>query len=173
MILAAVDQSFSHSLHDALLVGLALGVIYACTYVALALIATRDALAPHGGRWEAMRRRRDRALLEAVAYPEEPEPAPEIVLPVERRTRPARMRDVGIEWEHASPEDRAAAVLEVLPLHADDDNGITAKSVAHRLGLEKPQQVVNALRQLREDGRATSHWQKQNNRRVYWRSTPK
>lgn len=167
MLLLAVDQSFSHSLHDALVVGLVLALIWAFTWFALALITTRDALAPYGGRREAMRLHRAAALEAAVAsLPDSP-----IVLPQERRTRPARMPDVVIDWEHASPEERAEAVLETLPLHADDDNGLTAKSVAHRLGLDKPQQVTNALRSLRRDGRATSKWQRQNNRRVYWRKS--
>lgn len=154
-------------LHDAVVVGLSLGLIYAFMFFTISRIFTRDAILRGEDVVERLEAERHAALARAFA-----EPSPEIVLPQERRARPARVQGVSIDWGAASPEERAQAALDVLPLHADDDNGMTARSVAHRLGLDKPQRVGQALNQLRKDGRATSRWQRKDGRRVYWRATP-
>lgn len=164
------------ALGDAAQVGLALAVIFACmlAFVARSFGPNRVTLEEANDvadRLELATLRYPRVVIVPEATPDPPPPA--IVLPPERHTRPAIVPDMDFDWSTASPEERAEAVLAVLPYHADDDNGITAKSVAHRLGLDKPQRVGNALTTLRMRGLATSRWQRKDGRRVYWRATAK
>lgn len=79
---------------------------------------------------------------------------------------------VTIDWTSATSQERAQAVLGVLPLHYEDSNGITATDVAHRLGIGKASRVIAALNTLMADGRARGHWEmhRGHKRRCYWRT---
>lgn len=71
-------------------------------------------------------------------------------------------------WGEASPDERAAAVLAVLPTHYMDSNGITAMDVAHRLGIRDARpagRVAPVLRRLMENGDVQVRWDKANRRR--------
>lgn len=94
-----------------------------------------------------------------------------VVLPVERRGRTEYPAAVAINWNEASPEERAEAVLAVLPTHRDDENGVTARSVAHRLNLPTTSGAAATLRTLAKDGKVQVRWDKVNRRRrIYWKS---
>ena len=156
---------------DALQVALAIGVIMAFFAWAITRIFWKDA--------------RDEALAAAehleYAMATYPPPArgrdsPDILIPQERRTRPATLPEVAIDWDTATPEERAEAVLEVLPTHYEDSNGITSTDVAHRLGLKRNGRpvaylVAPTLRKLVLAGTARAHWDKSSRRRrVYWKT---
>lgn len=154
---------------DALKVGLAIGVIMAFTARALARILLNDA---------AARANRAAENLRQAMYGYAPErvtarPRSSIILPpgVRTREREGTLPVMDTSWADATADERAAAVLAVLPTHYDDSNGVTARDVAHRLGLKRGAQVSPVLGRMRDAGTAQAGWDKANRRRrVYWRS---
>lgn len=165
---------------DAAKVGLAMGLIFAFTFFALARIFASDVV--RQGQRVATRLERaiiaeaEMAEIERVfpgvtrLPPADPRP---VVAPARRRRRARIVPMNAADWKALTPEQRAERVLGVLPVHADDDNGLTGKSVAHQLGLASSQQVTAPLTRLRKDGRATSRWDKAHGHRVYWCATTK
>jgi hypothetical protein len=145
---------------DAVTVGLSIGVILSFMAYAVSRITLTET-AREG-------RRIQRSMEAAVAVTPPPS---RVVLPQERRTREEYPSDMDFDWEAASPQERAEAVLNVLPTHYEDSNGITAKDVAHRLRVEEWRQVTGPLRALRNAGTARAQYDKANRRRrVYWRT---
>lgn len=163
---------------DAAQVGLAIGLIMAFTLFALSRIFTRD-LVRQGAR---VADRLERAILAEAELAEIERVFPGVTrlppadpppIPARRRRRARIVRMTADEWKALTPEQRVEKCLASLPLHADDENGLTGKSVAHRLGLSSAQQVTSALTRLRKDGRATSRWDKRYGNRVYWKASGK
>jgi hypothetical protein len=156
---------------DAVTVGLAIGVIMAFTACALARIFLRDV---------GVKANRAAERLEQSMYGYEPQPVPvppvsPVVLPPERRTRTPvdTLPGMDVSWDEASPEQRAEAVLAALPLHYEDANGVSAKDVAHRLGIRDRRaatRVAPMLRALHAQGKVRTGQSAPGRRgKVYWR----
>lgn len=150
---------------DALEVGLAIALIMAFTFFALSRILLDDA---------ATRAERAAEDLRAAMWGYAPErvttlPRSRIWTPGSRdRERAGTLPVMEKPWGEASSDERAAAILAVLPTHYEDSNGVTALDVAHRLGIRDPRpagRVAPVLRRLVENGDVQVRWDKANRRR--------
>jgi hypothetical protein len=153
-------------IEDALKVGLAIGVIMAFTAWALARILLDDA---------ATRAERAAEDLRAAMYGYAPErvttrPRSRIWTPPGSQERESEGTVPVMEkpWADSSSDEKAAAVMSVLPTHYEDSNGVTAQDVAHRLGIRDVRpagRVAPVLRKLVDRGDVQVRWDKANRRR--------
>lgn len=151
---------------DALEVGLAIALIMTFTAWALSRILLNDAAARAERAAEDLRQAMWGYAPERVTT----RPRSVIWTPPGSRTREREGTVPVMEkpWGEASSDEKAAAVLSVLPTHYEDSNGVTALDVAHRLGIRDARpagRVAPVLRKLVESGDVQVRWDKANRRR--------
>lgn len=149
---------------DALKVALALGLILSFTARALTRIFLGDA-ATRANRAAANLRAAmaGQPMARVTAKPES-----SIIIPPTVRQRTPESTIPVMDWSTATADERATAILAVLPTHYEDANGVTAKDIAHRLGMSRGSQVAPTLGHMRNAGTVQAGWDKSNRtRRVY------